>query len=173
MSWLMQIYFFTAGVESNELSELESRVRMRLPALQRLTKLEEVTRHIAQQAAASNPEMTFIVFPVPANGGSLDRLAHIAEQTQRGIFFIFVSKEISASDYKRLVRGGGADWVSLKDAPHEIEDTIARFGRTERAPGATEAAKPAIVAFVPSSGGVGNTTLALETAVQLKLDKQG
>jgi pilus assembly protein CpaE len=173
MSWLMQIYFFTAGVESSELNELEGRVRTRLPALKRLTKLEEVTARIAQQAAASNPEMTFIVFPVPTGGGSVDRLVHIAEQTQRGIFFIFVSKEISASDYKRLVRGGGADWVSLQDAPREIEDTVARFGRADPASNGAQAAKPVITAFVPSSGGVGNTTLALEAAVQLKLDKQG
>src|SRR5262249_27925439 len=32
--------------------------------------------------------------------------------------------------------------------------------------------RPAIVAFVPSSGGVGNATLALETAVQIKLERQ-
>lgn len=168
----MQIYFFTAGVESNELTELERRVRARLPALQKLTKLEEVTKRIAQQAAAPDPETVFIIFPVLSAAGSLERLISIAEQTQPGIFFIFVSSEISASDYKRLIRGGGADWASLKDAPQEIEDAISRASRTEPVAGGAEAGKPVIAAFVPSSGGVGNTTLALEAAVQLKLDKK-
>ena len=47
------------------------------------------------------------------------------------VFFIFVSREISASDYKRLVRGGGADWVSTQDAPHEIAEIISRTSPKE------------------------------------------
>ena len=112
----MQIYFFTAGVDSDELNELESRIKGRLPALQKLTKLEEVTKRLTEQAAAPGHEPAFIIFPVLTTTASFDRLVSIAEQTQRGIFFIFVSKEISASDYKRLIRSGGADWVSLGSA---------------------------------------------------------
>src|SRR5262249_55764527 len=37
--------------------------------------------------------------------------------------------------------------------------------------GRDEQARPAIVAFVPSSGGGGNATLAIETAVQIKRNK--
>ena len=167
----MQVYFFTAGVESGELEELENRVRGRIPALLKLTKLEEVTKRIAQSAAEPASEISYIIFPV-LTATSFDRLVSIAEQTQRGIFFIFVSKEISATDYKRLLRGGGADWASLKDAPQEIHDIIARTGETGPAAPATGGAKPIIGAFVPSSGGVGNTTMALETALQLKADKR-
>src|SRR5688572_1049737 len=168
----MQVYFFTAGVESEELKELENNVRGRVPALLTLTKLEEVTKRIAQQSAAPGSETTFIIFPVLTAAASFDRLVSIAEQTQRGIFFVFVSKEISATDYKRLVRGGGADWVSLKDAPQEISDIIARSSPTQPAQVGSTSAKPVIAAFMPSSGGVGNSTLAMEAAVQLKLDKQ-
>ena len=167
----MRIFFFTAGGEAGELEELETRVKARLPTLQKLTKLEEVTTRIAQQASEPPSETTFIIFPVLTTSASFDRLVSIAEQTQRGIFFIFVSKEISASDYKRLVRSGGADWVSLQDAPQEIHDIVTRVAKTESAPSA-EGAKPVIVGFLPSAGGVGNTTLAIETAIQLKLDKQ-
>ena len=88
-----------------------------------------------------------------------------------GNFFIFVSKEISASDYKRLVRHHVADWVSLQGAPEEIEEIISREGQTETT-GSAPGAKPIIIAFVPSGGGVGNSTLALEAAVQLKQNKQ-
>jgi pilus assembly protein CpaE len=168
----MQIYFFTAGVDSDELNELESRIRGRLPALQKLTKLEEVTKRLTEQAAAPGQEPAFIIFPVLTTTTSFERLVSIAERTQRGIFFIFVSREISATDYKRLVRSGGADWVSLKGAPQEVEDIIARASRVDAAPAGVGSTKPTIAVFLPSSGGVGNTTLALETAVQFKLDKQ-
>jgi pilus assembly protein CpaE len=172
----MQIYFFSAGVESDELSELENRIRSRLPALQKLTSLEEVTRRVAEQAGVPESEQSFIVLPVLTEATSLlDRLIGIAEQEHRGIFFIFVSSEISASDYKRLVRGGGADWVSLRDAPREIEEIVSRTTNSKPAPARIAAgtnARPIVAVFLPSSGGVGNTTLALEAAVQLKLDKK-
>jgi pilus assembly protein CpaE len=172
----MQIYYFTAGVESDELSDLEGRLRGRLPALRKLAKLDEVTKRIAQQAAAPDLETAFIIFPVPTVS-SFDRLVSIADQVQRGIFFIFVTKDISASDYKRLVRSGGADWVSFQNTAQEIEDIVLRSTRAAAASAAAASGdapegKPLIMAFVASSGGAGNTTLAVETAVQLKQDKQ-
>ena len=141
----MQIYFFAAGIESDELKELEGRLRSKFPTLQTLSKLDEVTRRVAEQSATSVAETAFIIFPVLTAAPSFDRLVNIAEQVRRGVFFIFVSKEISASDYKRLVRAGGADWVSLTDAPREIEDIVSRVGRAQPAPAAGPDAKPKIV----------------------------
>ena len=74
------------------------------------------------------PRQICIIIPVLA-GTSFDRMANMAEQDHRGIFFIFISSEISASDYKRLVRRGGADWVSIQGAPQEILDIISRTSR--------------------------------------------
>src|SRR5262249_41608245 len=170
MSALMQIYFFTAGTDSSELNELESRIRSTVPSLRKLANLNEVTRERPQNAASANPQI-YIIFPVLA-ATSFDRIANIAEQEHRGIFFIFISNEISASDYKRLVRSGGADWVSIEGAPQEILDIISRTSGKEVSSGRDEQVRPAIVAFVPSSGGVGNATLAIETAVQIKRNKQ-
>jgi pilus assembly protein CpaE len=167
----MQIYFFTAGTESSELNELESRIRSSVPSLRKLANVEEVTRDRSQQGANATHDQNFIIFPVPA-GTSFDRMASIAEQEHRGIFFIFISREISASDYKRLVRSGSADWVSMEGAPQEILDIISRTSRREVRSGRDEQVRPAIVALVPSSGGVGNATLAIETAVQIKRAKQ-
>src|SRR5215470_15696728 len=167
----MQIYFFTAGTDSSELNELESRIRSTVPSLQKLANLNEVTRGRAQNAASANPDQIYIIFPVLANT-SFDRIANIAEREHRAIFFIFISKEISASDYKRLVRSGRADWVSIEGAPQEILDIISRASGKEVGSGRDERVRPAIVAFVPSSGGVGNATLAIETAVQIKRAKQ-
>ena len=161
----MQIYFFSAGTESDELKELESRIRSTVPSLRKLANLDVVIGARSQDGASVNHDQIYIIIPV-LTGTSFDRVASIAAQEHRGIFFIFVSSEISASDYKRLVRSGGADWVSIQGAPQEILDIISRIGRSEVSH--AEQVRPAIVAFVPSAGGVGNATLAIETAVQVK-----
>src|SRR5262249_8359536 len=86
---------------------------------------------------------------------------------------VLISDELSASDYKALLRRGDADWVSVDADPQEILDILARYRRRRNAELASDAggAKPIAVSFVPSAGGVGNTTLVLETAIKLKTDK--
>jgi pilus assembly protein CpaE len=168
----MQIYFFTAGTESSELNELESRIRSSVPNLRKLANLAEVTSELPQNHAhATTHGQVYIIFPI-LTATSSDRMANIAEQQHSGTFFIFVSKEISATDYKRLVRGGGADWVSMQGAPQEIADIIFRTIPKEATSGRDEQVRPAITVLVPSSGGVGNATLAVEIAVQVKRAKQ-
>src|SRR5215471_418792 len=167
----MQIYFFTAGTDSSELNELESRIRSTVPSLRKIANLNEASRGRPLNTASTNPDQIYIIFPVLA-ATSFERMANIAEREHRGIFFIFISKEISASDYKRLVRSGGADWVSMEGAPEEILDIISRTSGQEVRSARDEQVRPAIVSFVPTSGGVGNATLAIETAVQIKRAKQ-
>src|SRR5262245_42149626 len=167
----MQTYFFTAGLESSELSELEGRIRGSLPDLRKVARMEEVTSRLDQESATGEREQHYIIFPV-LTVTSFDRIVNITEdQEHRGVIFIFVSREISASDYKRLVRSGGADWVSLEGAPQEILDIVSRTPRAHVPSARAERGRPTIVTFEPSSGGVGNATLALETAVQMKLAK--
>jgi pilus assembly protein CpaE len=168
----MQIYFFTAGVDSHELRELEDRIRSKLPNLQNLPALDEVTRQLAPDRGSLNREPIYVICPVLNTTSSLDRFLNLAEQEHRGVFLIFISSDISASDYKRLVRGGSADWASLHNAPQEILEILSRTGQSEAPSVEAKSVRPAMVAFVPSGGGVGNATLALETAVQIKLNKQ-
>jgi hypothetical protein len=59
----------------------------------------------------------------------------IAEQNPHGLFFIFVSREISARDYRRVIRSGSADWASLAGAPREISDIV--FNKTLTPPETT------------------------------------
>src|SRR5258708_40132574 len=145
----MQIYFFTAGVDSNELQELEDRIRSRLPNLQNLAALDEVTRQLAHD----HREPIYVICPVLNSTSSLDRFVNIAAQEHGGVFLIFISREISATDYKRLVRGGNADWASLQNAPQEILDIISRTSQSETRSADDKRGRPAIVAFVPSAGG--------------------
>src|SRR5262249_60961797 len=68
---------------------------------------------------------------------------------------------------------GDAEWVAGDADSKEILEIVARPRRRKNVEHASDAsgARPAAVSFVPSAGGVGNTTLALEVAVRLKTDK--
>jgi len=49
----MQVYFFTAGIESNELNELEGRIRSKLPGLRKVDKAQ-IGRRVAQMLELSS-----------------------------------------------------------------------------------------------------------------------
>ncbi|MFB9269908.1 CpaE family protein [Bradyrhizobium erythrophlei] len=167
----MQIYFLSTEPETDDAKELEGRLRRKWPALQKIATLDAI-----RGRAKSNHDghdQNFIIIPVLQGFTSFDRIIEVTDRLESGFFLIFVSAEIAASHYKRLVRGERADWASLKEAPEEIEEII--LGNQ---PGALHhsapapAHKPLVAAFVPSAGGVGNATLALECAVWLKHDKK-
>jgi pilus assembly protein CpaE len=169
----MQIFFFSAGVDAAQSSALEPRIRARLPSVQVISRLEEVTTVLARRPAQK--ELACILFPIVLNGSQgFDRMVSIATQHRDSIFFIFISEDISASDYKRLVQTGGADWASTANAPAEVAEILHRIreahqSEVEETKSATE---PVMIAFVPSAGGVGNSTVAIETGVQVKLAKR-
>src|SRR6266404_7661686 len=152
----MQIFLFSASVDSARLNDLEHRIRAKLPDVRIVSRMEEVTK-VLPKTAASDGELACILFPVVLNvPASLDRMIAIATEYRDSLFFIFISDDISASDYKRLIQTGGADWASTRDAPEEIVEILARRGKGGPADivepvGTTE---PVMVAFVPSAGGV-------------------
>jgi pilus assembly protein CpaE len=169
----MQIFLFSASVDSARLNDLEHRIRAELPAVQVVSRMEEITKALPK-TAESDGELACILFPVVLNApSSIDRMVAIATEYRDSLFFIFISDDIPASDYKRLVQTGGADWASTRDAPEEIVEILARRGKGSAAaiaePPGTE---PVMVAFVPSAGGVGNSTLAIEVGIQLKSAKR-
>lgn len=166
----MQIYFLSTEPETVEARELESRLRGKWPALQKIASLDAIR---GRTKSDDSHEQNFIVIPMLQGFTSFDRIIEVTDRLERGFFLIFVSAEIAASDYKRLVRGERADWASLKEAPEEIEEII--LGNQPSASHDAPAApvhKPVVATFVPSAGGVGNATLALECAVWLKHDKK-
>src|SRR6266849_3245152 len=171
----MQIFLFKGSVDSARLGDREHRIRAKLPDVQVVSRMEDVTKALPK-TAGSDGELACILFPVVLNApASLDRMVSIAAEYRGSLFFIFISDDIPASDYKRLVQTGGADWASTRGAPEEIADILARIGKDGAA--ATDMAEPTttepvMVAFVPSAGGVGNSTLAIETGIQLKTAKR-
>src|SRR5262249_15910851 len=149
-----------------------SRIREVVPDLTRITNVADVTRN----RSSSDNDPVYVLLPAAArDGGCVDRLIDAAIQYREQIFFILISDDIPATDYKRLVRTGGADWASTDGAPQEIIDIIAKrrqsLGQRPATSSASARANPVAVAFVPSAGGVGNATLVSEIGVRLKTGK--
>lgn len=170
----MKVFLFNAGVDSNQLKELERRIRVTLPDVQPVGRMDEVTRALPK-TAGDHTELACILFPVELHAPeSIDRMVSIATEYRDSLFFIFISDDIPASDYKRLVQTGGADWASTRGAPEEIVDIIARIdgGGGTADVGEPTVAEPVMVAFMPSAGGVGNSTLAIEVGIQIKATRR-
>ncbi len=93
-------------------------------------------------------------------------IAFVQEQAGR-VFLVCLAETISPEDYKRLVRTGSADWMPWTDYRDELRSLVARL---DAAGARTGSAK--IIGFLPSKGGVGNTTLAIETAIHLSISRK-
>lgn len=77
-------------------------------------------------------------------------------------FVVWLADTVAPDDYKRLVRTGSADWITWRDHRDELRDLVARLG-ADASPGRAAT----VLSFVPSKGGVGNTTVVIEVAVHL------
>jgi Flp pilus assembly CpaE family ATPase len=165
----MQVYLLNAGLDPAELSNLEARIRIRVPNLHRIEHLEPL--RVDRLRSDIEEEKPCVLYPVSSSGEvSFDHLIDVANQHHQFCFIIFISEEISATHYKRLLQTGAGDWVSAHNAAEEIADIIWR----RMSPGAAPRSgrrKAAIVALVSSGGGVGNSTLAVEIGAQLRTNK--
>ncbi len=77
-------------------------------------------------------------------------------------FVICVADTIAPDLYKELVRTRAGDWVTPRSATEELPGLAASLAAI-----ASQRSGAKVVSFAPSKGGVGNTTLALETAIHL------
>jgi pilus assembly protein CpaE len=167
----MRVFLFSGEVSPERLKDLDERIRVRLPGIQSASRMDEIARFLPKPGAGE-PELTCILLPVVLNEPeSFDRMVSLATEYRDRLFFIFISDDIPASDYKRLVQTGGADWASTQGAPDEIADILSRIGKATPAE-APPTAEPVMIAFVPSAGGVGNSTLAIEVGIQIKTGKR-
>lgn len=161
----MTVYILSSEAGSALTKTIEKKIRS---AIADLGVIDDVA-DIAQELGAAGPLKKVIIAPF-TNIESIDKLIDISGRYREQAFFILVSKEISASDYKRLLRSGGLDWTSADASVQEILEIISRQRPTLSDAGA-QSKKPTVVAFLPSAGGVGNTTIALEVAIQSKVAK--
>jgi len=167
----MAIYLLSAGAEATRARFVEQRIRRAVPDVIPIADVKELSDAIAR-GSANDPAFVLIVAP-SKDTATFTQVADTVSSQRSRIFFVLISEELSASDYKALLRRGDADWVSVDADPREIVDILTRHRRRKDAEHASDAsgAKPIAISFVPSAGGVGNTTLVLETAIKLKTDK--
>jgi pilus assembly protein CpaE len=163
----MSTYLINSNLDAEKAKIAEGKIRSAISDLVRLGSLDEVV-----QKLSTNPEDKSYVLAIAssADHSYFARLTELALRFRDRACFVLISEDIPATDYKRLVRTGGADWVSFGSVPQEILDLMSRHraGADQRASGGKDAV---VVCFAPSAGGVGNTTLAVEVAAHLKTNK--
>jgi pilus assembly protein CpaE len=166
----MPIYILTPCPEVTKTGNLEQRIMRAIPDAVPVTTIQEFLEKIARRP--TDPIYLLIVAPAEHHS-YFTKLTEVTSSCRASIFFVLISDELSASDYKALVRRGDADWVSTGADPQEIVETIGRHRKLSKMGSTAEAdaARPVAISFVPSAGGVGNTTLALEVAIKLKTDR--
>jgi pilus assembly protein CpaE len=135
-----------------------------------------VVRKDTIEAAIGDPKLkahkdSLVLIPViGACQVDVERVIGLASQFRGHAFVIYVADEISQAHYKALIRTGVADCVSWTSAMREIAEISRRAhaGAPEPArPGAAGGSPRTVVSFAGTSGGAGNTTLALETGICL------
>jgi pilus assembly protein CpaE len=154
----MPVYLLNADGDEGALVEIEQRIKPAIGDLKRVTRIEDIGAPSLRGAARS-----IAIVAAPPAGKRLAGLIDIVNKRQKEVFFIVVGGDLSARDYKQLIQSGNADWVAESAAAQEILAIVARVGAAQAGP----ANQPIVVSFLPSAGGVGNSTLAIETAIQL------
>jgi pilus assembly protein CpaE len=167
----MAIYILNADFDIERAGALEHKLRAAIPDLIKINNIEGALHGASQPS--EGPSYLLLIAP-PCDTANLSKLVDIAARYRDRIFFVLVGDEISASEYKSLVRTGCADWISASADIREILDLVANrqaLRRAEATSGVGGDSKRVAVSFVPSAGGVGNTTLAVEIGVSLKTSK--
>ena len=88
--------------------------------------------------------------------------ADFAVQATGHAFVVLVADTVVPEAYKALVRSGSGEWVQWGSCEAELAEVALGFSAPAHSDGGAR-----IVSFLPSKGGVGNTTLVIEAAVHL------
>jgi pilus assembly protein CpaE len=164
----MAIYMLNADPAGPSSGALEQKLRAAIPDLIAINTIDDAL----QGAQPSQGPSYLLLIAPPGDAENIDKLTATAARYRDRVFFILVGGDISARQYKSLVRSGGADWISADADLREIPDLISSRqtrGRTEAV--AAAGSRRVAVSFVPSAGGVGNTMLAVEVGAALKTSK--
>jgi pilus assembly protein CpaE len=166
----MAIYILNADLAVPRSGAIEQKLRNAIPDLIAINNIENALQGLQP---SDGPSYLLLIAP-PSDAETIEKLAETAVRYRDRIFFVLIGGEISASQYKSLVRTGGADWISASADVQEILDLISsrrQRGRTEATSNSRGDSQHVAISFVPSAGGVGNTTLAIEIGVSLKTSK--
>ena len=161
----MPNYLLNAGGDDRALEDIERRIRLAIPDLKRVASFEDIAKPSLREGTRS-----IAIVLAPAAATDFPELVGRIGKRKKDVFFVVVGGDLSARDYKLLMQTGNAEWVAEAGSTEEILNIVRR---EKEAIGAGAPDRPVVVSFVPSGGGVGNTTLAIESAVQLAKRKVG
>ena len=154
----MPVYLLNADGDEGTLVEIERRIRPAIPDLKRVAGIGDIGAPSLKGAKRS-----IVITVAPSAGKDFAGLIDIVNKRHKDVFFVVVGGDLSARHYKQLTQSGNADWVAESGATQEILGIVARVAAARP----TGANHSIVVSFLPSAGGVGNSTLAIETAIQL------
>src|SRR5260370_7930529 len=113
----MQVFLFSASIDSARLNDLEHRIRAKIPDVRIVDRMEEVTKALPK-TVGNDRELACILFPVVLNApASFDRMVSIAAEYRASLFFIFISDDIPPSDSNPLVHTVGPATASPPPTP--------------------------------------------------------
>ena len=115
---------------------------------------------------AGERAIVFVLGSGQANG-RIDEIVEFSDRDRQGAYCVYVASELDALEYKRLLKTGNAEWVPMQQAESELPDVVSRWLMRINAETAGDAGGSTVISFLPSGGGVGNTTLVVETAMWL------
>src|SRR6516225_10337367 len=167
----MTIYLLTAEPwrADDQINAIEAKLLAMIPELRQIEKIQDISAEIGSKS--DGKIIVIFVSPTLPRSG-IDNFINIASRYRDRAFFILISNEISGDDYKRLIRSGGADWVAADGTLQEIAELTYKQKLSYHTAQAKEAdVKPTVISFLPCMGGVGNTTVALDVALRIKLAK--
>ena len=165
----MAIYLLTTEPwkADDQVKAIEAKLLTIIPELRTIEKIQDISAEIRHKS----DEKIIVIFVSPALPRSnIDNFINIATRYRDRVFFVLISNEISGDDYKRLIRSGGADWVAANGSLQEIPDLVYKQNLPRQSVPQADI-KPTVISFLPCMGGVGNTTIALEVALRIKLAK--
>ena len=167
----MPIYLLTPEPwkADDQIKAIEAKLLTVVPELRKIEKIQDISAEIGSKS--DGKIIVIFVSPTLPRSG-IDNFINIASRYRDRAFFILISNEISGDDYKRLIRSGGADWVAADGTLQEIAELTYKQKLSYHTAQAKEYdVKPTVISFLPCMGGVGNTTVALEVALRIKLAK--
>ncbi len=167
----MAVYLLQATTGRDAQAAVVGRLKAAIPDLAETASLESILKSGAHREESERP--IALVIAAQGDRASFDQVVAFADSYGKSLALVLIGDEISASDYKRLVRSGAADWVSAAAGVEEVTEVVDRLrrGAASGPGGHTSGSRPVTISFVPSAGGVGNASLVVETAALLRSDK--
>ena len=158
----MLAYLVSPANEQSRFAEIKKTLAKRKCKFAHLPTLEEL-----KNALLSEPKATIAI--IADSIISTKDIDSLFSTIPKGIYVFYISDKISPTDYKNITRSGSAestDWSSAaSDIDHYLE--IISTGDSSSIVTQDVLAKQIVVSFVGTGSGAGNTTMAMEAAIDL------